>query len=204
MGEHRQLLYFVICQKILHFDIFNSVTIDIHRCPSVRGNGFPRCYQMNYRQIVGKGTYPPYLQTNFTFLKFFYDFFFVFFNMRHGRKNSNDISDSPLKVGSRFCPTNSSIPLLVAWVCSKLVQRIVKFQIVNFWHFLFLFFFFLVNMGPHGSMFQMTSPLKVHIRFSPQNSCILLRWISTNLVKRIVKFKIFGKFSGSSFGHLTW
>ncbi len=56
--------------------------------------------------------------------------------------------------------------------------------------------------------FQITSPLKVRIRFTPQNSCtcILLSWVSTKIVKRIVKFKIldFWPVVCSSFGRLTW
>ena len=36
----------------------------------------------------------------------------------------------------------------------------------------------------------MTSPLKVHIMFTPNKSCILLGTVSTKVVQRIVKFQI--------------
>ncbi len=36
----------------------------------------------------------------------------------------------------------------------------------------------------------MTSPLKVHNRFTPKNSCILLGMVYTKVVQRIVKFHV--------------
>ena len=41
-----------------------------------------------------------------------------------------------------------------------------------------------------GGKFQTISPLNVHTRFTPKNSCILLDRVSTKVVERSVKFKI--------------
>ena len=101
-------------------------------------------------------TYPPNLQTIISLLLFcvskfkIFDFFlFVFVKMEpYGRKISNDISH--LKVHMRFTPKISCI------VSTKVLQRIVKFEILDFCppHFFFFFFFFFlfvfVNMGPYA------------------------------------------------------
>ncbi len=51
-----------------------------------------------------------------------------------------------------------------------------------------------------------TSPLKVHNRFSPKNSCILLGRLTTKVVYRIEKFQILDFwqiFCSFFFGRLT-
>ncbi len=72
---------------------------------------------------------------------FFFTIFFVFVNMgQYGRKIQ---TTSPLKVHSRCTPQKSCI--LLRRVCTKVVQRIVKFCL-----FFFFFFVFVNMMGPYG------------------------------------------------------
>ena len=54
-----------------------------------------------------------------------------------------------------------------------------------------------------GVKFQMTSPLKVHIRFSPQKSCIHVGKVSTEIAQRIVKFQILD-FAIFSYGNVSF
>ena len=68
-------------------------------------------------------------------------------------------------------------------VSNKVVQRIVKFHILEFCVF--------VKMEPYGSKrFKTTSPLKEHTRFDPPNSYILLGRVCTKVVNRLMKFEI--------------
>ncbi len=66
--------------------------------------------------------------------------------------------------------TSDSVPktsYILGRVSAKVVQIIVKFEILDFWQLFFIF----VNMGPYGGKVtnKMTSPLKEHTGFAPQN-----------------------------------
>ena len=100
--------------------------------------------------MLGKATCPPYLKKQFLvfqnvkfLLLFFKICFYLFVNLGpYGRKHSNDISsESTHQIHSQ----NISC-ILLERASTKLVQRIVNFQIMDFCHF----FFVLVNMGPYG------------------------------------------------------
>ena len=68
----------------------------------------------------------------------FWQIFFVFANMGpYGSKSFT--TTSPLKEHIRFACQNSWI--LLGRVSSKVVQRIVEFEILYFWQFFFFFFF---------------------------------------------------------------
>ncbi len=71
-------------------------------------------------------------------------------------------------------------------VSTKLVQRIVTFQIMDFRHF-FSFSCSWDHVGAH--ILYYISSLKVRTKLSPQTSCILLGKVRTKVVKEIVKFK---------------
>ena len=70
-----------------------------------------------------------------------------------GEKLSNDILPESAQ---QICSQNSCISgigLLLGRVCAKVESRIVKFQIVDFWHFFFFFFCSFLgtfNMGVKG------------------------------------------------------
>ncbi len=156
-------------------------------------------------------TYPPNLQTIISLLLFcvskfkIFDFFlFVFVKMEpYGRKISNDISH--LKVHMRFTPKISCI------VSTKVLQRIVKFEILDFCPPLFFFFFFFfffclfsltwdhMPLGEKNETIslvkvhtrfkiQTISPVKVHTRFISKELCIPIGMVSTKVVKRMMKF----------------
>ncbi len=93
---------------------------------------------------------------------------------------------SPLKVHNRFTPENSRI--LLERVHTKVIQIIATFQISDFWQLYFSFRLTRDNMG--GNLSKDISSESVPTRFTPQNSRILLRRVSTNFkVVRIVKFE---------------
>ncbi len=113
-------------------------------CPSyvVHKNRLVGYHWMNERQILGTGTYPPYLKSIFfNILIFFFSFSLTWNHM--GEKNSNDISSE----STHQIPSQKS-RILLGRVTTKVVQRIVKFQILDFGQ---LFFSFFVNMEPYGS-----------------------------------------------------
>ena len=58
-------------------------------------------------------------------------------------------------------------------------------------NFLFFYDFFREHWTIGEKTIQTTSPLKVHVRFTPTKSCILLERASTKVVQRIVKLEIF-------------
>ncbi len=100
-----------------------------------------------------------------------------------GEKISNAISsESTLQIHSqKSC-------ILLRRDPTKVVQRIVKFQILDFCQFFLVF----VNMGPYGS-----KSFKQHLvsnntpDFLPKIH-VLLGSVSSKVVQRIVKFEIFG------------
>ncbi len=75
---------------------------------------------------------------------------------------------SPLKVHSRFTCKISGIVL--GRVSTKVVHRIVNFQILDF-------FFFFFSFSLYGAVWEWTlqtiSPLKAQTRITPQNSCTM-------------------------------
>ena len=107
---------------------------------------------MDWQQILVTGTYPWYLHTFFLFVLFWFSkfyifgilrFFFLIVNMgQYGRKNSNDISSaSTLQIHSqKSC-------ILQGRVSTEVVQRIMKFEILDFCHFYFLFLLTWGHMG---------------------------------------------------------
>ncbi len=114
--------------------------------PSVRRHRFVRNCPLAWHQILVTGTYPPYLQIIFFFkiLNKIYIFFFVFVNLEpYGRKTFK--RHLLLKYTSDSLPKKSSI--LLGRVSTKVVQRIVKFQILDFCQLYFSFEF--ANMGPY-------------------------------------------------------
>ncbi len=112
-----------------------------------------------------------------------------------GEKNSNDISsESAQQIHpqlSMHTPGGGGGGV-EGCVCVSLPKLFKELCNLKFLIFASFFSFSLTWDHTMRVKFQITSPLKVRIRFTLQNSCILLGWVSTKIVKRIVKFKILG------------
>ena len=106
---------------------------------------------------------------------YFFNDFFAFVNMGpYGRKLQ---TTSPLKLHIKFPP--KILCILLGRVCTKVVQRIVKFQILNFCRF---FFSFSLTWGHmRVKVLNDISSERTHQICSPK-FMILLGWVSTKVV----------------------
>ena len=88
--------------------------------------------------------------------------------------------------------------------CGHLSSPVLIFFLI-FVLFIYFFFWFLLTWDHNvqKEKIKTTSPLKVHNKLTPPNSCILLGRVSTKVFKRIVKSEIFRIFFIVVFGMLN-
>ncbi len=114
--------------------------------PSVQKTHFFGNWKLNQHHFwgVGWGVHHTFVSPNCFFV------LYIFQPATIWEQKSNGISSESehVHVKNMFTPKNSCI--LLGRVATKVVQRLVKFQILNFAKF-----FAFVNIGPYGSQFRL-------------------------------------------------